>query len=67
MTTERKSIMVSARLPTGLVERVDFVARNTDNPAVTNRSEALHAAVEGWLPQQEKRLEELGLNPKKTR
>lgn len=59
--------MVSFRLPAALVARVDFIARNTDSGAVKNRSTALHAAVEAWLPAQEKRLEDLGVIPKKAR
>lgn len=59
--------MVSLRLPKGLVARVDFVARNTDSETVKSRSAALHAAVEAWLPAQERRLEELGVLAKKAR
>lgn len=67
MGTERKTTMVSARLPASLVDRVDYVTRNTDGDA-TNRSLAIQAALEGWLPGQEQRLEQLGiLTPKKTR
>lgn len=64
MTSERK--IVSVRLPAVLVARVDFVARNIDSEAVTNRSAALHAALRAWLPAQEKRLAELGLIEKKA-
>ena len=66
MAAERK-MMVSLRLPVTLVARVDFVARNIDNDTVVNRSAALLAAVEQWLPAQEKRLEDLGIIPKKAR
>lgn len=59
--------MVSFRLPAALVARVDFVARNIDSEAVKDRSKALQAAVEGWLPAQEERLRELGILPKKAR
>lgn len=59
--------MVSVRLPTALIARVDFVARNTDAVGIKNRSTALFSAVEAWLPGQERRLEELGLIAKKTR
>lgn len=62
MGTERKATMVSARLPAGLVARVDYVARNTDTEGVKNRSTALQAALESWLPGQENRLRELGLD-----
>lgn len=67
MTSERKSIMVSARVPTALVVRVDFIVRNIDTESVKNRSAALQAALEAWLPSQEKRLEDLGIIPKKAR
>lgn len=66
MTPERKSLMVSIRLPAALVARADYVARNTDGD-ITSRSAALRAALEGWLPAQEQRLTELGILPKKTR
>lgn len=59
--------MVSARLSTGLVARVDFVTRNIDNDSVVTRSAAIAAALEAWLPTQEERLAELGLIPKKAR
>jgi predicted transcriptional regulator len=67
MTPERKSTMVSARLPTALVERVDFVTRNIDSDSLITRSAAVAAALEAWLPAQEERLAELGLIPKKVR
>lgn len=66
MANECKSPMVSARLPRLLVERVDFVTRNTDGD-ITNRSKALRAALETWLPAQEERLMQLGILPKKAR
>lgn len=67
MTPERKSTMVSARVPAAVVARVDFVVRNIDSEAVNNRSAALLAALEAWLPGQERRLEELGIITKKAR
>lgn len=67
MTPERKSTMVSARVPAAVISRVDFVVRNIDSDAVRNRSAALLAALEAWLPGQERRLEELGILAKKTR
>lgn len=67
MTPERKSMMVSARVPLAVISRVDFVVRNIDSDTVKNRSAALLAALEAWLPGQEKRLEELGIIPKKAR
>lgn len=68
MAAERKkSVMVSARLPAGLVERVDYVTRNTDSKTVDNRSTAVRAALEGWLPAQEQRLVDLGILTKKAR
>lgn len=66
MGLERKSTRISARLPAALIERADFVARNTEG-AIKNRSIALRAALEAWLPGQEDRLRELGVLAKKTR
>jgi Arc/MetJ-type ribon-helix-helix transcriptional regulator len=62
MADECKSPMISARLPRALVERVDFVTRNTEGDA-TNRSKAVRAALETWLPEEERRLKQLGLAP----
>jgi metal-responsive CopG/Arc/MetJ family transcriptional regulator len=67
MGPERKTSMVSVRLPAALVARVDYVARNIDSETVKNRSTAVHAALETWLPSQERRLEDLGILPKKAR
>jgi len=67
MDDERKSTMISARLPTALVERLDYVARNIDGEAVKNRSTGLRAALESWLPGCEDRLRELGVLAKKAR
>lgn len=58
--------MISARVPASLVARVDFVTRNIDSNVV-NRSLAVQAAIEAWLPGQEERLTELGILPKKAR
>jgi len=66
MTPERKSTMISARVPAAVVSRVDFVVRNIDNETVNNRSAAVLAALEAWLPAQEQRLEKLGILAKKT-
>lgn len=66
MTPERK-VMISVRLPAALVARVDFIARNIDGDTIKNRSTALCAAVETWLPAQEERLQVLGVLPKKAR
>lgn len=66
MMPERKSTRISARLPASLVARADFVARNTDGE-VRNRSAALQAALETWLPGEEDKLRELGLLAKKAR
>lgn len=66
MPTERKTARISARLPATLVARADFVTRNTDGD-IDNRSRALQAALETWLPGQEAKLEQLGVLPKKTR
>jgi Arc/MetJ-type ribon-helix-helix transcriptional regulator len=56
MPPERKTAMVSVRLPASLVARVDFVVKNTDGD-LKNRSVALQAALETWLPGQEQLLE----------
>jgi predicted transcriptional regulator len=66
MTPERKTTMVSVRLPAAVVARVDFVARNTEGD-IKSRSAALCAAVDAWLPEQEANLEKLGILPKKVR
>lgn len=67
MGQEKKpSLMVSARLPGALVARADFVAKNHEGD-VKNRSDAVRAALEQWLPGQETRLRELGLDVKKPR
>jgi hypothetical protein len=65
MEHERKDVMVSARVPAATVARVDFVTRNIDSEVVKNRSTALLAALEAWLPGQEDRLRELGILPRK--
>lgn len=67
MAAERKTTMVSARMPSVLIARADFVARNTDAEGIKNRSTVLQASLEAWLPGQEKRLEDLGVLPKKAR
>lgn len=62
-----KSKMVSSRLPAPLVERVDFVVRNSEPDVVKNRSTAVASALAEWLPGQEERLRRLGLAvPKKS-
>lgn len=66
MTPERKNTRISARLPASLVARADYVARNTSGD-VKNRSTALQAALEAWLPGQEDQLVQLGVLQKKTR
>jgi metal-responsive CopG/Arc/MetJ family transcriptional regulator len=70
MAAERKTVMISARLPASLVARVDFIAKNTEGD-IRSRSAALQAALEHWLPEQErtleKRLEQLGAPSKKAR
>lgn len=64
MTPERK-VMLSARVAAALVERLNFVARNSDHPGVKNRSTAIAVALETWLKAQEDRLVELGVIAKK--
>ncbi len=63
----QESKRVCLRLPASLVDRADFIARNTDAGPVKNRSSAFRAALETWLPAQEKELVERGILPKKTR
>lgn len=63
----RESKMVSVRLPIWLFDRLDFAARNTDDPKVKNRSTAVYEAILAWLPSQEERLSKLGVLPKKGR
>jgi len=67
MGTERKTVMISGRLPVALVDRLDYVTRNIDSETIKNRSAALRAALEVWLPGCEDRLRELGVLAKKTR
>jgi predicted DNA-binding protein len=68
MDPERKTVMISGRLPVALVERLDYVIRNIDSETVKNRSAALREALEAWLPGCEDRLRELGvLSAKKAR
>lgn len=67
MGIERKNIMISARLPTALVDRLDYVARNIDSETVKNRSTGLREALEAWLPGCEDRLRELGVLTAKAR
>jgi Arc/MetJ-type ribon-helix-helix transcriptional regulator len=64
MGTERKNIMVSARLPAAIVERLDYVTRNNAGD-IRSRSEAIHSAIVAWLPTEETRLISLGLSPPK--
>lgn len=66
MGTERKTTMISARLPAALVTRADYIVRNNEGHP-KNRSEAVQIALEAWLPGQEHRLEQLGVLPKKAR
>jgi metal-responsive CopG/Arc/MetJ family transcriptional regulator len=66
MATERKSIMISVRLPTALAGRLDYAVRNTDAEGVVNRSTAVCAAVGAWLETQEHRMAQLGIIPKKA-
>ena len=41
MATERKSIMISVRLPVALANRLDYAVRNTDAEGVKNSSTAV--------------------------
>lgn len=67
MSTERKTVMISGRLPIALVGRLDYVTRNIDSEIVKNRSAALREALEAWLPGREDRLRELGVLMAKAR
>ena len=67
MKPERKTTMLSARVPPALVARVDFIVRNTTPDQVKNRSVAVQIALEAWLPGEEQKLEDLGVIPKKAR
>jgi predicted DNA-binding protein len=67
MDVDRKTIMISGRLPKALVERLDYVTRNIDSETVKNRSAALREALEAWLPGREDRLRELGILSVKAR
>lgn len=58
MGSERKTVMVSARLPASLVARVDFVVNNTTEDGIRSRSAAVQSALESWLPGEEKTLEQ---------
>lgn len=61
-----KTTMVSARVPSSLVERVDYVLRNTMPEDARNRSSAIGKALERWTVEQETILEKLGIKaPKK--
>jgi metal-responsive CopG/Arc/MetJ family transcriptional regulator len=67
MPPERKTVMVSLRLPANLVERLDYVTRNNARD-IRSRSEAIHCAVVAWLSVEEPKLVHLGLTlPKKAR
>jgi metal-responsive CopG/Arc/MetJ family transcriptional regulator len=58
-----KTTMISARVPSDLVDRVDYVVRNQD--AVDNRSGAVARALEQWTTAQEQELERLGVKTPK--
>jgi predicted DNA-binding protein len=55
-------IMISLRLPAGLVNRLDYAARNTDERQATRSSE-IQEAIELWLRGREDQLRKLGLEP----
>lgn len=56
MGLERKSIMISARLPSPLVDRVNYVVNNSPVKAVSSRTDVVQAALEAWLPAQEEKI-----------
>jgi metal-responsive CopG/Arc/MetJ family transcriptional regulator len=59
MSRARK-IMISVRLHAGLVDRLDYVVRNTDECKAT-RSAGIQRAIELWLRSREEQLRKLGL------
>jgi Arc/MetJ-type ribon-helix-helix transcriptional regulator len=61
MSRARK-IMISVRLPIGLVGRLDYAVRNTDVERATRSSE-IQEAIELWLASREDQLRKLGLEP----
>jgi len=66
MPAELKATMFSARVPASLVARVDFVVRNNPPEIVKNRSVAVQLALEAWCRDEEKKLQALGVIPKKA-
>ena len=51
-----------------LLERLEYVAKNTDAEGINNRTDCIAAALIAWLPGQEKRVGELlGTSQKKGR
>lgn len=68
MEDGRKSTMISARLRTPLIDRVDYVTKNTKG-AATSRTSAIREALENWLPGEELDIQQrLGTSaPKKLR
>ena len=67
MEPERKSKRLNARVPEGLVNRLDFVVRNTEGDDTRNRSAAVCTALAWWLAAKESELETRGVLPKKAR
>jgi predicted DNA-binding protein len=61
MSRARKT-MISLRLPVSLVDRLDYVVRNTDVCPATRSSE-IQEAIELWLRSREDQLRKLGLEP----
>jgi len=59
-----KTTMISARVPSSLVGRVDYVIRNLES-APGGRSAAVAEALEQWTSAQERELERLGIKAKK--
>lgn len=49
MAAASKSFMFSARVPRDLIERVDFVVRNSEPDTIPSRSAAVQMALEDWL------------------
>lgn len=58
---DEPKVMVTVRLPPDVLDRVDFIARNTDKETIAHRSDAIRVAIEEWLPKEEKHLMGLGI------
>jgi len=61
--------MISARIPSDLVVRVDYIVRNTTIDTINNRSDAVEHALAAFAEAQEREFLRLGIieAPKKDR